>query len=296
MSAYVYLLAHLSAPRFKIGKAVDVAARVRQLGVNRFDYSQSRALRVAEDADAVNLERLLHRAFAKSRLAAADVVGFPGESTCGDSEWFSADCKSRLDQFLETNQDLLGFELVPEPDFKAMLRPPVKSAEVKEPPVRTAKVKPARAPARSDAEQQAMMDQVIAEFLAKLSAFTSLAKNLQFEPPPERQGYGTLSGVLPRDSGLDARKAFAEFMDCGVQGQWWMFRFVSGVTFVENPQHVSFEVSIIWPNGHDVSPTFTYAASRIAAYPLGVPGWVCTTPDQMPSSLDEVSVISGALQ
>jgi hypothetical protein len=43
MSSFVYLLQHESEPRFKIGKANDIAARVRQLGHTSFNFKTSRA-------------------------------------------------------------------------------------------------------------------------------------------------------------------------------------------------------------------------------------------------------------
>jgi hypothetical protein len=271
MPAYVYLLAHQSAPRFKIGKAGDVGARVRQLGAKRFDFGQSRALRVCDDAAAVNLERLLHRAFAKSRLASSDIVPLPGESTDGDSEWFSFDCKSRLDEFLAANQDLLDFEAVPDRDFKRML--PSARKPVARQPARRGLVgqhckfvhaPPVAVDITSDVDL----------FLTKLSAFASVAQNLEFKPPQERSEYGNLLGSIPLDSGLDPQALFADLMDCSVRvSKWGAFRLVSGVTFLQDGRHVRFDLSVFRSSRLEASSAENCAAARLAAYPLPVPGW-----------------------
>lgn len=269
MSAYVYLLAHQSAARFKIGKAVDVGARVRQLGVNRFDYARSRALRVSDDAAANNLERLLHRAFAKSRLAPSAIVGMPGESTDGDSEWFSADCKARLDDFLEANQDLLDFEPVPHTDFTSML-PSARKPALPAPRSTVRRyAKPVEPPC-----QGIDVTGDVQVFLRKLSSFVSEASDLEFHPPKPGWDYGVLTGSLPLEGKFDPQALFAELMDCSVKtGRSGAFRLVSSVTFSQTGPAVEFEIDVLWSSHREAFQEHAKAAAQIAAFPLQVPGW-----------------------
>ena len=109
MPSYVYLLAHVAEPRFKIGKANDIAARARSIKLSEFDFARSSALRVADDVAAYRLERFLHGALVKWRIAASDIKG----GTSGSTEWFHADCRGRLQVFLDANRDLFDFEQIP---------------------------------------------------------------------------------------------------------------------------------------------------------------------------------------
>ena len=113
MAAYVYLLWHKSEPRFKIGKADNLAARVIQLGVKQFDLTRAEALEVDNCVSANNLERILHRAFRAHRLIPGETApescpGLRKGRRDGDTEWFDEQCWDRLHLFLEQNQDLFG--------------------------------------------------------------------------------------------------------------------------------------------------------------------------------------------
>lgn len=114
MAAHVYLLRHATEPRFKIGKANDLAARVLQLGRSQFNLLTSIAIEVESPEDATNLERLLHRAFRQHRLnPACSSTGwmYPGLAAGkhdGMSEWFSAACWERLQGLLSHLKDLVA--------------------------------------------------------------------------------------------------------------------------------------------------------------------------------------------
>lgn len=128
MSAYVYLLWHAKEPRFKIGKAEDIATRIAQLGVTQFDLARAKALAVADCAQALNLERALHRLFQRYRLTpgGSAVAEYPGLNDArhdGDTEWFSAQCWERLHTFIEQNEDLLDCSWVPKDLVKTLVVP-----------------------------------------------------------------------------------------------------------------------------------------------------------------------------
>lgn len=124
MTAYVYLLWHKTEPRFKIGKADDIAVRAAQLGAAQFDFQRSRALAVPDCAAAHRLERILHRSFHAFRLV-------PGESDDdsypslhwgrrdGDTEWFAGTCSARVRHFLTQNDDLFSCAWVPTQELLA---------------------------------------------------------------------------------------------------------------------------------------------------------------------------------
>lgn len=116
MAAHVYVLAHKRFPRFKIGKAIDIATRSKALGADEFDFSRSAAVVLATEAEAFRLEQNLHQLFARWRVS-PDHVLTDGGARDGYTEWFEAACRDRLDQYLETNLDLLEGRLLAGADF-----------------------------------------------------------------------------------------------------------------------------------------------------------------------------------
>jgi hypothetical protein len=114
MTAFVYLLWHATEPRFKIGKALNISNRAKQLGGAQFDFGRSKALRLADCTEAHRLERTLHRAFHAYRIPPGNAAPtqYPtlrGAKQDGDTEWFSATCWERLRLFLEQTQDLFEY-------------------------------------------------------------------------------------------------------------------------------------------------------------------------------------------
>ena len=110
--ASVYILVHRSGARFKIGKALNVASRIKAFGLATLDLARSEVLSVRSNADAYNLERALHRTFRRWRIPAADIIA-QGGAVDGASEWFRAECTERLNQFLTQNRDLFRFDRRP---------------------------------------------------------------------------------------------------------------------------------------------------------------------------------------
>lgn len=93
MTAYVYLLAHATEPRVKIGRSNNPKRRIGDLGEGQFELSLSKIYRVESQAIARQLEHLLHQVFATFRLSRTDVNG--GDDSVrqdGDTEWFHFHC------------------------------------------------------------------------------------------------------------------------------------------------------------------------------------------------------------
>lgn len=102
--AYVYCLSHAFEPRFKIGKALNLSRRLRQLSRDHIDIGTSLIFAVPSEQEAFNLESILHRVFSSARLA-------PLGTFDGATEWFSAEAKLRLVQFVVNNQAELGCQV-----------------------------------------------------------------------------------------------------------------------------------------------------------------------------------------
>lgn len=105
-TAFVYLLVHKNESRFKIGKAVDIRARVAQLKLHNINFERSNAWEMKDDEAANNLERALHRCFAKWRIRSEVVAIEHGQKFDGYTEWFSIDCYARVNSFMLENSEL----------------------------------------------------------------------------------------------------------------------------------------------------------------------------------------------
>jgi hypothetical protein len=160
VTAYVYLLWHKTEPRFKIGKADDIAVRTAQLGAAQFDFHRSRALVVPDCAAAHRLERILHRSFHAFRL----IPGEPYDDSYpslhwgrrdGDTEWFASVCAERVHVFVTQNQDLFDCEWVSDEDLLAQGQtaqavPDQRKAITAGRPMKTATAADAWAPVREE--------------------------------------------------------------------------------------------------------------------------------------------------
>lgn len=111
MSAYVYIIPHRDESRIKIGKAVNVSARLGEIGAHIFALPHCLLLHFCNEKAARRAELILHRTFTHWRLDAGS-VNAGGKRRSGDTEWFDIACRDRLDQFLLANMDLLDAELV----------------------------------------------------------------------------------------------------------------------------------------------------------------------------------------
>lgn len=156
---FVYLLLDAHAPRFKIGKANDIHLRIASLGgASAFDLEASRCIRLSSPKDALRIEKILHRLFARSNIPPT-----PGARHAGDTEMFEIDCLERVKQFLSDNPDLID-GAIPGPLPAAKVRP---APVVVEPASR--RVRRAR-DAIGNAER---LDAAIPQILAALTAVRS---------------------------------------------------------------------------------------------------------------------------
>jgi len=119
MPSHVYLLAHATHARFKVGKANDILSRARCFGWDEIDFQTSLGLELISEEKARDLERILHGAFGASRVP-ADEVRAQGGRTDGSTEWLRSECRPRLERLLDELQDLfphkrcLGHDLAQE--------------------------------------------------------------------------------------------------------------------------------------------------------------------------------------
>lgn len=110
-ASHVYILWHSSANLLKIGKANSVLDRAKAFGLDSIDLGRSVALRLKSVAQAVHVEKTLHRTFKKWSVSKDDAIA-AGIANDGATEWFSTECRERLFTYLETNSDLFDFALV----------------------------------------------------------------------------------------------------------------------------------------------------------------------------------------
>lgn len=107
MASFVYVLMHQTGQRFKIGKAVDIGARARQLGLTRFQTQGSFALHFETEQRSLGAERILHRVFADWRCSPQEVAQADGAGE-GASEFFRVECYERLLHFIRSHHDYPG--------------------------------------------------------------------------------------------------------------------------------------------------------------------------------------------
>ncbi|MDN7527704.1 GIY-YIG nuclease family protein [Burkholderia orbicola] len=111
MSAFVYVLMHRDGDRFKIGKAVNLSARIRQLSLPRFRPLGSFALEFDTERRAIEVERILHLTFQMWRCKTREIESIDrlGE---GASEFFSSGCYNHLVNFIKSSLDLFNGRLI----------------------------------------------------------------------------------------------------------------------------------------------------------------------------------------
>jgi hypothetical protein len=284
MPSFVYLLQHASAPRFKIGKAVDIGARVRQLGLNRFDYAQSSALRVPSEADAFNLEKLLHRAFAKSRIASTDVVSGEGESSDGDTEWFCLSCRPRVESFLLANRDIFEFEPVPSAALISLVRPlAVIATRTGATPRRTPAPKTAHARSESKA---ALKLRIMADIEAKASAMAAamavvlnelfdLSTKVCFSFDIADRRSLVIHGNCPRSKTQRADALLSKLMDFRLFSEigWVGINVVTSVAHRVENEGFFYRTTLAW-EGDTINDPYTNAVVRyIWAMPVQREEW-----------------------
>ena len=291
--AFVYILPHPVAPRFKIGKANHIPSRVRQIGVDQFDFSRSSALRVGTETDAYNLERMLHKMFGRYRVPEEDIIAFEGGRPDGASEWFDTSCEPRLTQFLSENADLLGFFRLEATEVQSLVKP-AKAALLAEQRLASAQ----RAASRNSDEKfqksqkkreatlartlrarehqaediQAACALADAEFLPAIRTLSAYCWPLLLQPS-EDAGSASLVGQCDTNQPAELQRAFAALRKLSFVGEGNRMNLTTHFSSCETPQGVSFHIRIVWPAGRSVTPLIDATRSRMASYPLDIPGW-----------------------
>jgi hypothetical protein len=269
MPAYVYLLAHKSQPRFKIGKALNLQPRIQQLGPGRFDLRKSRALRVADDTLAYSLERLLHRAFAQARIAAVDLVQDERESQDGNTEWFKASCMGRLTRFLEQNKDLLDFEPVGNAELRQLVgarRPTAKAAP-----------RPTDAMRQANRAQDELADALAVSELVEglhtpLTRLSEHSQGLAFTPGAN--GYGLLAGKCTTQQACTVQECLDKLLSLSFRGRLGMFAPASSYTTQGGEDGLAFRLTLLWPGANSSFRAFAHTAQLLlAARALPIEGW-----------------------
>jgi hypothetical protein len=275
MSAYVYLLAHASAPRFKIGKAIELLARTKQLGQAKFDYARSEALRVAGEAEALNLEKLLHRAFAKWRIAPQDIERETGVREDGDTEWFHAECRDRLADFLKSNEDLLGFSLVSPAEVQSLVTPPTAPS----PATKPGRKAPPRGKLtaedrfRQDAEDVAKAVASIDRTQPLLEELAALVETIHLTMPDESIGGASLQGICATSKKELLAELLYKLTDEVIRTHSGGFGIFNGYHHITQEDGIHFELGLIWPNGRAFCQAEAAAAERLASLPIPIAGW-----------------------
>lgn len=268
MAAYVYILVHKDKPRFKIGKAVDIATRVAQLTYDELDFTKSRALEVADEAMAFNLERALHRCFDKWRLSADDIVVLEGERFTGYTEWFRAECFDKLMAFVDQNTELFDYRLLNSTQLQLKLDRATASDK----------------PKATYASRPRVRRQITPEDLAGATAQTLLLLPLldrvvehcvSTEVTSIGPGARALEGTCKTEHAETVQELLYELMDIGRYSYSLGFFciFNGTTTFQSNEGAFRFSISHIWPDVEDKGTPWMAASETLAAHSLPVQGW-----------------------
>lgn len=197
MASHVYILAHATRPRFKVGKANDILSRSKSFGWDDIDFTRSFGLELVSEDAAMNLERVLLRTFAAWRLP-SDEVRSEGGSADGSSEWLRDACRQRLERFLDEAKDLFphlqrhGHELAEE--LRRRLAPSQSEIE--------------RARRREEKQATAAAKQAVREASARFAAddleraLNEVAPKLMAELTRQVER-GSVVGICEDDSCLD---------------------------------------------------------------------------------------------
>lgn len=309
VSAFVYILPHPVAPRFKIGKAIHIPSRVRQIGVDQFDFSRSSALRVGTETEAYNLERMLHRVFGRYRVPEEDIIAFEGVRPDGASEWFDTSCEPRLTQFLSENADLLGFSRLDASEVQNLVQKtkPALSAEQRLELAQKAALR------NSDEKYQKSLRKREATIARTLRARQHEAEDIQaacaladakFLPavrtlsaycwplllrPGEDSGSASLVGQCDADQAAELQHAFAVLRKLSFDGEGNRMNLTTHFLSCDTPRGVAFHIRIVWPVGRPVSPLIDATRARMASYRLNIPGW------RKPLSIAEKKTVASIL-
>jgi hypothetical protein len=268
MAAYVYILVHKDKPRFKIGKAVDIAARVAQLTYDELDFTKSLALEVADEAAAFNLERALHRCFDKWRLSADDMVELEGERFTGYTEWFRAECFDKLMAFVDQNTELFDYSLL----NSAQLQLKMDGATASDKPKATYAGRPRvkREITPEDIAGAKAQTQLLLPLLDRVVEHCESA-----EVTPIGPGARALVGTCKTEHAEAVRELLYELVDLGRYSySLGFFAIFNGTTtFSSDKGAFQFSISHIWPDFQDDGTPWRAAGETLAGHPLPVQGW-----------------------
>ncbi|MDT8989962.1 GIY-YIG nuclease family protein [Curvibacter sp. APW13] len=123
--AYLYLLLDAKEPVFKIGRAIDLWVRERQLP-DDFDLENSWCVQLRNVRLAKRLEKLLHALYEKANTPRA-------HGGDGYTEWFDVSVLEDVKSFLEKNRDVLqcsGIESFPVRPNRALYETKTSDARV----------------------------------------------------------------------------------------------------------------------------------------------------------------------
>lgn len=114
MTSNLYILAHATEPRFKIGKANCINSRIEVIGyTGLIDLEKSLYVNTPSPRDALKLEGHMHYLFEDSRLERL--------AEDGGSEWFDIECFDAVRDAVDAAAKMKGFILskgVPKPAVK----------------------------------------------------------------------------------------------------------------------------------------------------------------------------------
>jgi hypothetical protein len=135
MSSHIYLLAHRGGNRFKIGKANDIIKRARHFGLTEINWPGSAGYAVQSAGLALQLERTLLSAFDNWRLTPEQVFEGGGGAD-GATEWMRAECRERVEEFLQHVSDIFPHKRICgstlELDVQAVVAPILKAVADRE--------------------------------------------------------------------------------------------------------------------------------------------------------------------
>lgn len=283
MASYVYLLAHPTQSRFKIGKAVDIHARIQQLGADQFDLDNSQALAVTTEEDSSNLEKLLHRAFIQWRIDSAVITIDEGARREGASEWFDMACRERLSTFIRDNKDILQCTELSSPELKALVTACEKNKRVpqqKSPEQRA--IEEQRAHKRQlqleqkhirTAQIKVEFDAIIESIPPVLNVLNELSDGLELHDS-EYPGMKYLIGRSSKENWGDVRSVLESLTDFQLRSELGganIFPSISSYTVSDDS--TMFRLAVLWSANLTGADVMDDALAKLHNLPTNIKGW-----------------------
>lgn len=282
MASYVYLLAHRTEPRFKIGKAININTRLQQLGRTQFDLSKSQALAVATETDSDNLERLLHRAFAQWRLDSDQVQVSEGTRLAGHSEWFHSECRERLQAFISANIDLLQCTMIESDALQVLVAESMKQSRasvVKTPEqLEYERQREEKRKKQLDAKQNRIarardeFTRIINELPDVLNVLNELSLDLELVDS-EYRDTKYLAGCCAKSDWTDVEAVLKTLFDTPLRYDMGGANIFPCIEKVELDTTVRYKLSVMWPAYSVASDILDEAILRLQTLPTSIRGW-----------------------